>query len=81
MWGFLYISDGHLGVIIFTKVVEKMSNILQPWKGKNMTSGGRLILTNTSLSSLPTYTRGFTDSKRESIIKWILSGLIFSGRN
>lgn len=34
-------------------VPEKLRKRLQPWKGKNITSGGRLLLTNTSLSSLP----------------------------
>jgi hypothetical protein len=36
--------------------VDKMRKRLQPWKGKRLTSGGRLILTNTSLSSIPIYT-------------------------
>jgi hypothetical protein len=37
-------------------MVEKMRIRLQPWKGKNLTSGGRLTLTNMSLSSIPIYT-------------------------
>ena len=35
-----------------------MRNKLQPWKGKHLSSGGRLILTNSSLCSMPTYTMG-----------------------
>ena len=35
-----------------------MRKKLQPWKGKHLSSGGRLILTNSSLSSMPTYTMG-----------------------
>lgn len=40
------------------KIIDKMGNKLQPRKGKNMTSGGRLILTNTSLSNLPIFRMG-----------------------
>jgi hypothetical protein len=32
-----------------------MRKKLQPWKGKNLTSEGRLILTNLSLNSMPIY--------------------------
>lgn len=32
---------------------------LDPWKGKFITSGGELILTNTCLSNLPMYVMGF----------------------
>ena len=44
-----------VGVKGFERILEKMRNKLQPWKGKNLSSGGRLILTNSSLSSIPTY--------------------------
>lgn len=36
-----------------------MSRRLDPWKGKWLTSGGRLILTNSCLSSIPIYCMGF----------------------
>lgn len=52
------VSDKHLGVKALRGVPEKLNKRLQPWKGKNMTSRGRLMLTNTSLSSLPIYTMG-----------------------
>lgn len=52
------ILDCHLGVKALSAVPDKMRKRLQPWKGKTLTSGGRLILTNTSLSSLPIYTMG-----------------------
>ena len=44
-----------VGVKGFERILEKMRNKLQPWKGKNLSSGARLILTNSSLSSIPTY--------------------------
>jgi hypothetical protein len=54
------VSDKHLGINALKGVPKKLQKRLQPWKGKNMTSGrGRLILTNSSLSSLPIYTMGF----------------------
>lgn len=49
------ISDKRVGVEAFKGVVDQMRHGLQPWKGKNITSGGRLILTNTSLSSMHAY--------------------------
>lgn len=52
------VSDNHLGISHMKKVPEKLRNRLQPWKGKNLTSGGRLILSNSSLSSLPIYIMG-----------------------
>jgi hypothetical protein len=39
-------------------MVTKMRNKLQPWKGKNLSSGGRLVLINSSLSSMPIYSMG-----------------------
>ena len=42
----------------FNGIVDKMRHKLQPWKGKNLSYGGRLILTNSSLSSMPIYTMG-----------------------
>lgn len=42
----------------FKSIVDKMRKKLQPWKGKHLSSGERLILTNSSLSSLPTFMMG-----------------------
>jgi hypothetical protein len=47
--------DKRLRAGVFNNIVDKMRRKLQPWKGKNLTSTGRLILTNTSLSSMPIY--------------------------
>lgn len=52
------ISDRALGVENFQPMVNKMRKKLQPRKGKNLTSGGRLILTNSSLSNMPIYPMG-----------------------
>jgi len=52
------ISDKNLGVTCFGELAEKMGKKLQPWKGKHLSSGGRLILTNASLSNMPTYVMG-----------------------
>jgi hypothetical protein len=47
------ISNTKLKMGMFRGMVEKMRKKLQPWKGKNLSSGGRLILTNSSLRSMP----------------------------
>lgn len=52
------ISDRSLGANAFKFIPDKMRKKLQPWKGKNLTSRGRLILTNASLSNMPIYTMG-----------------------
>jgi hypothetical protein len=49
------IRSKRLGVKAFRGLGEKMRKKLQPLEGKHLTSGGRLILTNTSLSSMPIY--------------------------
>jgi len=54
----LPISDRNLGVQAFEGVLTKMRKKLQPWKGKNLSSRGRLTLTNSSQSSHPIYMMG-----------------------
>ena len=53
------LSDNRLGSFAFAGLKEKMVRRLDLWKGKHLSSGGKLILTNTCLSSLPMYTMGF----------------------
>jgi hypothetical protein len=53
------INDTKLGKAAFAEVPEKISRRIPPWKGKNMSLGGRLILSNSCLSSLSTYIMGF----------------------
>jgi hypothetical protein len=38
---------------------EKMEKRTDPWQGRLMSSGGRLIFTNSCLGSIPTYMMGF----------------------
>jgi hypothetical protein len=52
------ISDGHLQSSVLP-ILEKMKKRLDQWKGKHLSSGGRLVLTNSCLRSLPLYTMGF----------------------
>ena len=67
------IDDQCLGLAAFVPLVQKLHKRLDPWKGKNMSSGGRLVLSNTCLSRLPMYTMGFyllragTHEKMDSI--------------
>lgn len=53
------ISNNHLGMRGFSPICQKMLKRLDPWRGKHLTSGGRQILTNTCLSSIPLYCMGF----------------------
>lgn len=53
------ISDHHLGMGAFNPITQKMIKRLDPWKGRHITSGGRQILTNSCLSSIPLYCMGF----------------------
>jgi hypothetical protein len=55
----ILVSNSRLGVAAFLGIKEKMRKRLDPWKGKHMSSGGKLILTNSCLTSLPIYTMGF----------------------
>jgi hypothetical protein len=52
------ISDGRLQPSAFDHIVGNMEKRMDSWKGKHLSSGGRLILTNSCLSSLPIYTMG-----------------------
>lgn len=52
------ISDRPLGVNAFKSITDKMRKKLHPRKGKNLTSGGRLILSNSSLNNMPIYYMG-----------------------
>lgn len=49
----------YLGILAFQGVPSRMFKRLDPWKGKFMTSGGKLILTNSCLTNLPMYMMGF----------------------
>jgi hypothetical protein len=53
------ISEQRLGVNAFSGIKDKMRKRLDLWKGKHLSSGGKLILTNSCLTSLPMYTMGF----------------------
>jgi hypothetical protein len=53
------ISDVKLGMGALAETPEKIAKRIPPWKGKHMSSKGSLILSNSYLSSLPTYNMGF----------------------
>ena len=54
----LPLSDRNVGAKSLEGPLTKMRKKLQPWKGKNLSSRGRLVLTNSSLSSVPIYLMG-----------------------
>jgi hypothetical protein len=53
------ISDKVLGIGALQGIYNKMIKRLDPWKGKHLTSGEKLILTNSCSSSLPMYVMGY----------------------
>jgi hypothetical protein len=53
------ISDVKLGRGAFEELTGKVAKRIPPWKGKQSSTGGMLILTNNCLSSVPIYTMGF----------------------
>lgn len=53
------ISDRFLRMSAFDGLMLKLKKRLDPLKGKYNSSGGRLLLSNTCLSSLPIYMMGF----------------------
>jgi hypothetical protein len=53
------VSTNRLGIQAFNGIVDKIRKKLDPWKGRCLSSVGRLILTNSCLSNLPNYTVGF----------------------
>ena len=53
------ISDSKLGASDFGGLKQKMSKRLDPWRGKHLSSGGKLVLLNSCLSSLPMFLMGF----------------------
>jgi hypothetical protein len=53
------LDNAKLGMSAFVGMVDKVAKRVPPWKGKIMSSGGRLILSNSCLASLPTYMMGF----------------------
>jgi hypothetical protein len=51
--------DRKLGKVALQVIPVKIVRRIPPWKGENMSSGRRLILSNSCLASLPTYVMGF----------------------
>jgi hypothetical protein len=68
------ISDTKLDKNAFEELTGKVAKRILSWRGKQSSSGGRLIFTNNCLSSVPIYTMGFymlplgTHRKMDSII-------------
>jgi exonuclease III len=54
----LPISDRRLTMEQWLFLVRKLAARVEPWWGKFMSSGGRLILSNTCLDNLPTFAMG-----------------------
>ena len=55
----LPVSDRKLTVEQSKFLVQKLTAKVEPWVGRFLSSGGRLILTNSCLDNLPIYIMGF----------------------
>jgi hypothetical protein len=71
----IILTSGHeLCIAAFVGIQSKMIKWLDPWKGNNITSEGKLILTYSWLTSLPIFGLGFyllpigAHSKMDSIM-------------
>lgn len=53
------ISYRLLSIVDFDPMVEKVAGRVEPWQGKLLASGGRLILVNDCLTNIPMYIMGF----------------------
>lgn len=53
------VSYKHLNMSSFEPLTQKLTKRLDPWIGKMLTSGRKLTLTNSCLSSIPIYCMGF----------------------
>ena len=53
------------------KVQERFEKCLSSWKGKNLSTGGRLTLINSVLSSLPMYMMSFFEIPKGVLKNWI----------
>ena len=60
------IGDKDLKGKASANMLSKLENRLSNWKGRLLSSGGRLVLVNSSLSSIPTYTMGFYNLSEET---------------
>jgi hypothetical protein len=60
-------------------VEERFQKKLSSWKGKMLSSGGRLVLINSVLSSLPMYMMSFFMVLMVPWRNWIITDLGFSG--
>lgn len=53
------VSDHNINTEVSALILAKMNRRLDPCKGKPLSAGGRLVLTNSCLSRLPMYSMGF----------------------
>jgi hypothetical protein len=77
----IHISDNKMVMDAMNGLVNKVAKRIPPWRGKHMSLGGMMIMSNSYLVSLPTYTVGVyllnqgTHKKMDSIrAKFFLEG-------
>lgn len=53
------ISSRALSMVDFDPLVQKVSGRVEPWQGKLLALGGRLVLINDCLTNIPMFVMGF----------------------
>ena len=76
----LPIAEHWVGSHAFMGLVDKMRKRLDPWKGRNLSLGGRLVLTNSIFLVYLCIPRDSTYSQNLFIWRWIRLGATSSGR-
>ena len=76
----LPIAEHRVGSRAFMGLVDKMRKRLDPWKGRNLSLGGRLVLTNSIFLVYLCIPWDSTYSQNLFIWRWIRLGATSSGR-
>jgi hypothetical protein len=74
------VSDHNINTEVSAPILAKMNRRLDPCKGKHLSAGGKLVLTNSCLSSLPMYSMRFYLLSKETHQKMNSIRSIFFGK-
>jgi hypothetical protein len=75
----IMVNNKHMIVSDLSYIYHKVEKRVPTWQSVGLSSGGKMILIESCLSSIPTYTMGVYHYMRRSITKSIRPELTFSG--
>jgi hypothetical protein len=73
------VNNKHMSSSYVAYVYQKVEKKLPTWQSVSLSSGGKSVLIQSSLSSIPIYTMGSIYCKMKSIKKWTRLERISSG--